>query len=304
MSPLALLASERRDLKLPQARLAHAAGISVPTLRGLERGSGSVRSLVRVMDVLGLRWGWVEAGDNPAVNLAARRRARMMTQAQLARRVGCSRATIVSLERHLAGNVSVLLAVLHELGVRPALMPSGRRMKGALVPYKNSPSSDVVLTPPELAARIIGHFSERMTGRVLDPARGTGAFYDNFPNHLERHWCEIRDGKDFLRWTQPVDWIVSNPPWSRLREFTRHAMTLASDIVWLAPMTNLVTKARLRDLEEHGFGIAELLMIERPKNWPHSGFQLVAAHLRRSCREPWKVGRLASSNPHGSDLGD
>ena len=148
------------------------------------------------------------------------------------------------------------------------------------------------MTPPELAAVVIGHFAGRMSGTVLDPARGQGAFYDRFPTHLERDWCEITEGRDFLDWHEPVDWVMTNPPWSRLRDFTRHAMRIAPNVVWLAPLTNLTTKARLRDLDEAGFGIAELVLIDTPKDWPQSGFQLVAAWLRKGHSGGWSVTRL------------
>ena len=36
----------------------------------------------------------------------------------------------------------------------------------------------MVMTPVYLAKEIIEHFNP--TGRILDPCRGTGAFYDNF----------------------------------------------------------------------------------------------------------------------------
>ncbi|WP_423208538.1 hypothetical protein [Paracoccus yeei] len=87
---------------------------------------------------------------------------------------------------------------------------------------------------------------------------------------------------------------MTNPPWSRLREFTRHAMRIAPNIVWLAPLTNLTTKARLRDLDEAGFGIAELVRIDTPQGWPQSGFQLVAAHLRRGHAGSWTVSQLGA----------
>lgn len=148
------------------------------------------------------------------------------------------------------------------------------------------------MTPAPLAGAIIAHYTDRFDGSILDPARGQGAFFGQFPRHLDRHWCELTDGRDFLRWAEPVDWIMTNPPWSRLRDFTRHAMTLAQNIVWLAPIVNLTTKARLRDLDEHGFGVAELLLIDTPKFWPQSGFQLAAAHLKKGHTGAWQVSRL------------
>jgi hypothetical protein len=37
-------------------------------------------------------------------------------------------------------------------------------------------------------------------------------------------WCEIGEGGDFLRYNQKVDWIISNPPWSKILVFIKHAL--------------------------------------------------------------------------------
>ena len=286
------LRATRRSCGLTQASVAASAGISLPTLRALERGEGGVRALAAVMAVLDLRWGWAPDRVQAARALADRRRARGFSQAQLANRVGVSRPVVIALERDLGATVATLVRAAAVLGVRSVLRaaPSGR---GGLVPATNCLAQDLVMTPPELAAVVIGHFAGRMSGTVLDPARGQGAFHDRFPACLDRHWCEITEGRDFLDWHEPVDWVMSNPPWSRLRDFSRHAMRIAPNIVWLAPLTNLTTKARLRDLDEAGFGIAELVLIDTPKGWPQSGFQLVAAWLRKGHSGGWSVVRLA-----------
>ena len=286
------LRATRRSCGLTQASVAASAGISLPTLRALERGEGGVRALAAVMAVLDLRWGWAPDRVQAARALADRRRARGFSQAQLANRIGVSRPVVIALERDLGATVATLVRAAAVLGVRSVLRaaPSGR---GGLVPATNCLAQDLVMTPPELAAVVIGHFAGRMSGTVLDPARGQGAFHDRFPACLDRHWCEITEGRDFLDWHEPVDWVMSNPPWSRLRDFSRHAMRIAPNIVWLAPLTNLTTKARLRDLDEAGFGIAELVLIDTPKGWPQSGFQLVAAWLRKGHGGGWSVVRLA-----------
>ena len=285
------LRTTRRSRGLTQAEVAASARISLPTLRALERGEGGVQALVAVMVALDLHWGWAPDRVQAARALADRRRARGLSQAQLANRIGVSRPVVIALERDLGATVATLVRAAAVLGVRSVLRaaPSGR---GGLVPATNAPAQDLVMTPPELAAAVIGHFADRMTGKVLDPARGRGAFHDLFPAHLNRHWCEITEGHDFLDWHEPVDWVMTNPPWSRLRDFTRHAMRIAPNVVWLAPLTNLTTKARLRDLDEAGFGIAELVLIDTPKDWPQSGFQLVAAWLRKGHSGGWSVTRL------------
>ena len=286
------LRATRRSCGLTQASVAASAGISLPTLRALERGEGGVRALAAVMAVLDLRWGWAPDRVQAARALADRRRARGFSQAQLANRIGVSRPVVIALERDLGATVATLVRAAAVLGVRSVLRaaPSGR---GGLVPATNCLAQDLVMTPPELAAVVIGHFAGRMSGTVLDPARGQGAFHDRFPACLDRHWCEITEGRDFLDWHEPVDWVMSNPPWSRLRDFSRHAMRIAPNIVWLVPLTNLTTRARLSDLDEAGFGIAELVLIDTPKDWPQSGFQLVAAWLRKGHSGGWSVVRLA-----------
>ena len=291
MPPLPLLRDRRRDLSLTQASVAKAAGISIPTLRNLERGEGSIGSLSRTLPYLQLRWSWFH-DVNAGADLARRRRMRGLSQRALAERVGCSRPTIIALERDLTGRVETFLRVLLVLGIRQALRPEPAARKPGLVPATNDPARDLVMTPPDLAARIIVHFAGRMSGHVLDPARGAGVFYDQFPDHVVRSWCELALGRDFLAWSDPVDWIMTNPPWSKIRSFTRHAMTISEHIVWLVPIVNITTKARLRDLAEHGYGIAELVLLDTPRDWPQSGFQLVAAHLRRGYTGDWRVSRL------------
>ena len=158
----------------------------------------------------------------------------VLSQAALAQRAGCSRPTIIALERNLSGNLSILLSVLVALGLRRVLRVLDMPGPAGLVPMTNAPVRDLVMTPAPLAAAVIAHFTEQIAGSILDPARGQGAFFDQFPSRLQRCWCEVTEGRDFLKWDESADWIATNPPWSRLRDFTRHAMTLAQNIVWLA----------------------------------------------------------------------
>lgn len=145
-----------------------------------------------------------------------------------------------------------------------------------LIPPKNQPSADLVMTPPVLAEAIIAHLP--LTGSVLDPCAGDGVFYCRFPHTLQKEWCEITRGSDFFAWTKRVDWIVSNPPWSKYREFARHAYEVADNVAFLATINHdLALRARLRDMNEAGFGIREIILIPTPgkeTGWSQSGFQL------------------------------
>jgi hypothetical protein len=174
--------------------------------------------------------------------------------------------------------------VLEAAGSKPLRRPTSAL---ALCPDSNPPGNDAVMTPRPLARLIVGYF--RPSGRVLDPARGEGAFYDAMrdlsPPPTRVDWCEIEDGVDFLNPRHSLgsyDWIVTNPPWSKMRNFLLHSMRISENVVFVASMTHFVTKARLCDIRQSGFGLREALLVTQPPApWPSSGFQLAAVWLQR-----------------------
>jgi hypothetical protein len=95
-------------------------------------------------------------------------------------------------------------------------------------------AGDAVYTPDWCAADMVRYF--KPTGRVLEPCRGGGAFMRAIPTAF---WCEITEGRDFFAWSDPVDWIITNPPYSLTREFLRHAFTVADNVVYLLPARNI-----------------------------------------------------------------
>lgn len=149
----------------------------------------------------------------------------------------------------------------------------------AFCPPTNSPEKDLVMTPKWLAEEIIEHFSP--CGIILDPCRGQGAFYDNF-NTETKDWCELGEGKDFLSYGKKVDWIITNPPWSKMQQFLLHGMKISNNIVYLTTINHYTTKKRIRDMREHDFAIKEIYCVPTPsKPWPQLGFQLAAIHSQR-----------------------
>lgn len=159
----------------------------------------------------------------------------------------------------------------------------------SFVPKKNTPDRDLVMTPPEVAKDIIDHF--KPTGTILDPCRGTGAFYNQFPKKTARYWCELSEGVDFFQWNTPVDWIITNPPWSKVRQFLVHSTLVSDNICFLIPFNHFATKCRLRIIQEAGFGIKEFYGVATPKNkeWPGSGFQLGVTHIQRGYSGPINI---------------
>lgn len=145
-----------------------------------------------------------------------------------------------------------------------------------LIPAKNEADADIVMTPRDLAQAIIEHLP--ISGVALDPCAGGGAFYDQLPEGVTKEWAELSKDRDFFDWTRHVDWIVSNPPWSKYRSFAKHAYEVADNVAFLVTINHdLGLKARMRDMIEAGFGIKEIILVRTPDKetgWPQSGFQL------------------------------
>lgn len=157
-----------------------------------------------------------------------------------------------------------------------------------LQPNRNYRSNDVIQTPIGLARQLVAHFQP--AGKVLEPCCGAGNILKFLPAGAE--WCEITLGRDFFDWTQPVDWILTNPPWSQIRPFLAQAMRVADNIVFLLTINHLWTKARLRDIQSASFGIREIALVEMPPSFPQSGFQLGAVYLAKSWAGPIKLTDL------------
>ena len=161
--------------------------------------------------------------------------------------------------------------------------------------------SDLIMTPDYLAHQVVGYFLPQISGRVLEPCAGDGAFLRAFSAHglTDVVSLELSRNTDFFGFNEKIDWIITNPPWSLAREFAKHAYTLAHDIVWLINTGHFLGfRARLRDCREAGFGVKEALLCDTPKKetgWPQSGFQLGALHFRKA----WTDGMIFSVLENG-----
>lgn len=147
------------------------------------------------------------------------------------------------------------------------------------VPKSNSPDKDLVMTPKWLAIDILNHFA--VSGVYLDPCKGDGAFFNQYQEG-PKDWCEISEGRDFLEYEGKADWIVTNPPWSKMRQFLVKGMEVADNVVYLTTINHYTTKRRMLDIREMGFAVKEIFCVPTPsKPWPALGFQLAAVHLQK-----------------------
>jgi transcriptional regulator with XRE-family HTH domain len=285
----------RTHLGITRSELARRSGCSAPTVRSVETGSGSITSLLNVVGALGASLTWPDRNPEEPLgrSLAIARRRSGMSQRTMAAMVGITQPTIVAMERRTHGRIQTLERYLDALEVAafvlpepPPPEPKGRR----LVPAQNSPNRDIVFTPRSLAKAVIDHHP--LNGLVLDPCRGDGAFYDQFPDHVDARRCEITEGRDFLSWQVPVEWIVTNPPWSKFRSFLVHGMKVSENVVFLAALNHYGTKARQSDIRRYGFGMRSVLFVPTPRDFPQSGLQLCAVWLRRGWKGPCEMREL------------
>lgn len=106
---------------------------------------------------------------------------------------------------------------------------------------------------------------------ILDAGSGKNkVWYNNIPANYVREECEIEDGKDFLEWNIPVDWVIGNPPYHIGWQFTEKASQISNKgIAWLVnnvELNSLLTPRRLSIVKENGFEIQHIRVVA-DKRW-------------------------------------
>ena len=169
-----------------------------------------------------------------------------------------------------------------------------RRSKTGLrrQPTRGYESNDRVMTPLPLAQALAAALQP--SGVILEPTAGTGNFVRALEPYGDVQWCEIDRGRDFFDWTEPVDEIVTNPPWSLFAKVLAHALRLARGRVALvATVNHFWTRHRRELVRAAGFGIERIIECDAPKEWgAPTGFQLAMVVLTRGYEGPCTVESL------------
>ena len=147
--------------------------------------------------------------------------------------------------------------------------------------------NDKVRTPLHIAKAIIEQFE--IKGKILDPFKGDGAFYDQYPSNLDKYWCEIDEDKDFFDFNEKVDWIVSNPPYSIFDEVMTHSFEIADNIVYLVPLSKVVSSmGRIRKISSYG-GVPYIWIVGASKCGFSFGFPACAIYFKRGYKGKTKI---------------
>lgn len=150
----------------------------------------------------------------------------------------------------------------------------GKALKGG--------TNDLVMTPPHIAQHIVQSLPIAPDDILLDPFRGEGAFYDAFPHANPKDWCEITMGRDFFNYTTPVDWIISNPPYSCFDEVLTHSFELAANVVLLVPLSKVVSSMRrIRLIRQYG-GVPSITLMSASRCGFPFGFPVAVIHMQKN----------------------
>lgn len=117
--------------------------------------------------------------------------------------------------------------------------------------------NDIYYTPIPVVKTMIELCDILPNQKVLDCSAGDMRFFNNYPEHCIKDWCEITKGRDFFQYNEKVDWIISNPPYSILTKWIEHTIKICDAFCFIINYHNL-TDTRLRFLKEAGWGCTKI----------------------------------------------
>ena len=165
-----------------------------------------------------------------------------------------------------------------------AILPEQKKKKLAWVKNlkdKENPN-DKVMTPDDLALKLIKMTPLRKGDSVLDGFSGQNAFYSQYPDFVKKDWCELDKGRDFFKWNKKVDWVgPTNPPYSKIKKVLEHSCTIANKgIAFLIGIMNMGPN-RIKLLEDNGFGITTIHLCN-VKGWFGKSMYFIAEKGKKS----------------------
>lgn len=119
---------------------------------------------------------------------------------------------------------------------------------------------DRIFTPVDLAKKLIAKVPSGAQDSWLDPCYGTGAFFENFPTS-NKEFCEIDKGLDFLSHDGKHDWVVTNIPFSRPKEFIFKMAESCNKGFGILCLANSMTATRLKKLEGMGLYLHSMTVL-------------------------------------------
>ena len=201
------LREARRSRKFTQHELATAAGIDIATVRGLERGAGTVGPLLAVLGVLEQRFPDQPSGCAFGAWIAERRKSAGYSQQTFALRIGVSKPTVIQIE-HGRGNIGSLLRAMGALGVATTVVPQTDPLHGTRLFLGDC--MEVMPTLPDASVdAIIADLPYFLTDLAWDQPIPLAPLWEQFRRLLKP------TGAVVLTASQPftAKLVMSNPEW-------------------------------------------------------------------------------------------
>lgn len=131
---------------------------------------------------------------------------------------------------------------------------------------KRTNPKDIFYTPKALVEahlNIIKNLKNSNDKKILDPFFGKGIYYNLFNQYFpgcEYDFTEIELNKDFFKYNEKTDIIVSNPPYSMIDEVLEHSIKLKPRIIsYLIAFHNLTPK-RIEYMNKEGYYLINIYM--------------------------------------------
>lgn len=147
---------------------------------------------------------------------------------------------------------------------------------------------DCIYTPREMARAIVEKLNPQ--GIILEPCMGDGGFTDIFTEKgFSFEWCEISKDVDyFKKETTNAEWVITNPPFSKVTKFIQKSVELGiPNIALLVTVNTIWMNGKLNFLKENGYRLEEIYLIESPYfrrigEWRQSGFSLGVLVIKKN----------------------
>ena len=127
-------------------------------------------------------------------------------------------------------------------------------------------ANDIFITPLELAKKHIDMIDVREGELWLDPCKNNGSYYNQFPENVDKDYCEILEDKDFFSYEGEPDVIIQNPPYSILNDWFQKNIDLNPRVVSMLIGIHNLTLKRWRMMEKAGYGITKFRLL-KVKEW-------------------------------------
>ena len=193
-------------------------------------------------------------------------------------------------------------------------MSTNQFIKNANTTRNKPERTDVYITPDTLVHRHLSIFKGMRGQFVLDPFRGSGAYFNKFQEYFIDSgfdWCEIEAGRDFFEYKGNPDIIVSNPPYSLIESILEKSYSLRPKIISFLLSAHNVTPHRIQRANEAGyyvedyticrvdrwFGISVILTLSNQITYNVIGFDVTKHRMESQNSPPRPVHPQHVCNP-------